>query len=73
MVNTSIAYATWRWNHCDSSKGRNLIFGRSHLRMFLHIGRRIRVTSNERHKPAPLDSQTENVRVFRPASLMLDS
>lgn len=69
MVYTNMEYATCRWNHCDSSSGRNLSFGLMYLRIFLHMGRRIMAPSTERTSPAPLDSHTENVRVFKPASL----
>ena len=57
----------------DSSKGRNLTFGLTHRRMFLHMGSRMSVPSKDRTNPAPRDIHTENVSVFRPASFMFDS
>jgi hypothetical protein len=47
----------------------NLIFGLTNLKRFLHIGNKITAASTDKHKPAPRDSQTENVSVFNPASL----
>ena len=64
----SIEYATCRWNHCDSSNGMNLIFGLMYRSSVLHMGSKMRVASKLKFKPAPLDSQTEKVRVLSPAS-----
>lgn len=69
MVQKSNEYATCRWNHCDSSRGKNLSFGLMYLKIFLHIGNRIIDVSTDKTNPAPRDIQTENVSVFRPDSL----
>lgn len=68
MVNMSRAYATWRWNHCDSSRGSHLILGRTTRRRFRHMGSRMRRTSKDSIRPAPRDIHTEKVKVLRPAS-----
>jgi hypothetical protein len=44
--------------------------GLTHLKIFLHIGSKIIAPSTERQRPAPRDSHTEKVKVFRPFSLM---
>lgn len=73
MVHINSEYATWRWNHCDSSRGRNFTLGLITLRMFRHIGKRIIAPSTDKANPAPRDIHTENVRVFKPASFSFDS
>src|SRR5262245_51326154 len=68
MLKKSKAYATCRWNHCDSSKGSHLNFGLTHLKRVLHIGSKIRVPSAASAKPAPRDIQTEKVSLLSGAN-----
>src|SRR5436190_4232809 len=68
MVKNSMAYATCRWNHCDSSNGSHLNFGLTHLKRVLHIGSKMRVASTVRTKPAPRDIHTEKASLLRGAS-----
>lgn len=53
----------------DSSRGSHRSFGRSHLMIFLHIGRRISAPSKESTSPAPLEIHTEYDREFSRANL----
>lgn len=63
MVNISIAYATCLWNHTFSSSGRNFILGRNHRRIVRQTGRRIKVVSQLKTRPAPRDIHIEKFRV----------
>jgi hypothetical protein len=63
MVKISIAYATCLWNHTFSSSGRNLILGRNHRRIVWQTGRRIKVVSQLRTRPAPRDIHIDKFRV----------
>jgi hypothetical protein len=66
-VNSNMAYATWRWNHMDSSSGRNLILGRMTRRIFRHMGITMTMVSTDKTRPAPREIQTENWRALRGA------
>lgn len=68
MVKNSIAYATWRWNQRFSSRGKNLILGRSHLTTVRQTGSSMNSPSKLNTRPAPREIQTENWRPLRPAS-----
>ena len=68
-MNKRREYATWRWNHTDSSRGSHRILGLMHFRIFLHMGSNIKAASTDKARADPLDIQTEYCSVFSAASL----
>jgi hypothetical protein len=73
IVKMSSAYATWRWNHIDSSRGSHRIRGLARVMRFRHIGSRIRVPSTVKTRPAALENHTDHFNALSASNLWFDA